>query len=66
MRATIIIILSGLAAAGCDQRDIRAEQQQECRQVNGVYHEGQDADDDVCVISREEVIIFDDREPKDS
>jgi hypothetical protein len=62
MRAVSTVVLLGLAASSCGQRDIRAEQQQECRQVGGVYHTGKDWDDDVCVISREKVIIFDNRE----
>lgn len=65
MRQFLILGIAACLVAGCETRDLRAEQQGECSSRNGVYHEGNDPDDDVCVISREEVIIFDDREAED-
>lgn len=59
-------VMTVIVLAGCNQRDRRVDQQSECRQLKGVYHQGEDWDDDVCVISRDKVILFDNREPSDS
>jgi len=63
MKKTCVVTALALCAtalAGCE--DLRAEQQAECAELGGVYHVGEDADDDACAITRENVILFDNRE----
>ena len=62
MHKYLITALAAVALASCNVRDIRAEQVAECRTAGGVYHYGEDYDDDVCVITRDRIIMFDDRE----
>lgn len=67
MRMILALGLASLSLAACETRDIRAEQQAECRQKGGHYAMGESWDDDVCVINANgqpprEVIIFDNRE----
>ncbi len=53
MRTVILLAATSLALTACTMRDIRAEQKQECAGQSGSYHEGEDWDDDVCVITRD-------------
>jgi hypothetical protein len=62
MKKVAILLGAALAVAACQMPDIRGQQQAECKQLGGYYHQGEDPDDDVCAITRENVILFDNRE----